>query len=933
MKISEYGLKIKNIKAGTLYGYNLGIRNRYDYTNAIFSNSLFSTFLQSHGMKVRKGESTRDIICLDFDFGSRSYEEEKAHVTAMLKKCTDEEEKTGLLNILNNVELNKLNYVKRSKEEIRELFYRDGVSVPYHRRDKDGTILETTVIHYRMLYRNSSKAKLGQVMFINEALYDIAYDWLTMGLGKKMPYENAKIVELSAYAPLTTSTITGTISIPAKDILILKDQDSFFKTIANVVTAEDYNATDRVIDEEKTENARLRAINSGKVDVHGNPIYKTIYKNVPVIKKRCMVQRRETEVKNTVWDGMGIIEDACLPDSVNGMALLRHHFFKMCGFRGKIQLFFREWCAKSGVDYETGEVKDMFGQSHRLKDIKVITTDNSIKWKKFSELMGSTPCEAYRYWCKKVKQNGSCFGIVKTDHSSKLGDVQQMSYQMINTLPCQKEDIRELAQTSIDYVESLKFDHDAFEAFLRKNANAVNHYEMMADLYRHNRNFAQSKWFRQEKRKIISSYVFKLRGGKITIPGDNLTACGNPYALLLYAVGEDWKNDPTFHCEPDVIQCYTTRFKNDEYLCAIRNPHNSPNNIAYLHNVYSPEMNRYFNFGSNIIAINCLGTDIQARCNGEDWDSDFNFVTNQSTMVSYAKLSYEQYPTIVNRLKESGLTYRNDPLEYAKMDNKFARSKRGIGESSNLAQLALTYYWTTPSDELYNNFVILSVLAQVVIDGCKREYEVDAFSEIERIKKMDCMNMQDGVECGDFPLFMKYTKEIPCTKNGNALPYGDVKEKREKLKSRINANLECPMNWLQEWLDRIQGSTQESTIPTESFFIKIPGKASPRQMTKIREACECYDRFIKENCERFSDDDFILEFTEVTETFYQLVRKVKIKNEVTINRLIETALSLDGENNNPHCQKGIGSKYSRRLLNTLYHMDKERFLLNFCTTD
>ena len=264
---------------------------------------------------------------------------------------------------------------------------------------------------------------LSLIHIFNEALYDIAYDWLTMGLGKKMPYENAKIGELSAYAPLTTSTITGTISIPAKDILILKDQDSFFRTIANVVTAEDYNATDRVIDEEKTENARLRAISSGKVDVRGNPVYKIIYKNVPVIKKKCMVQRRETEVKNTVWDGMGLIEDSCLPDSVNGMALLRHHFFKMCGFRGKIQLFFREWCAKSGVDYETCEVKDMFGQSHRLKDIKVITTDNSIKWKKFSELMGSTPREAYRYWCKKVNQNGSLSLIHIHSHYNNSGGI------------------------------------------------------------------------------------------------------------------------------------------------------------------------------------------------------------------------------------------------------------------------------------------------------------------------------------------------------------------------------------------------------------------------------------------------------------------------------------------------------------------------------
>ena len=100
---------------------------------------------------------------------------------------------------------------------------------------KTGEVTATEVINYRMLYRNASKAKTGQVMFINTTLYDKAYDWITMGLGKKLPEDNAKIVEISAYAPLVTSTIVDTVHIPVEDILILKDQDSFFTTVADIV--------------------------------------------------------------------------------------------------------------------------------------------------------------------------------------------------------------------------------------------------------------------------------------------------------------------------------------------------------------------------------------------------------------------------------------------------------------------------------------------------------------------------------------------------------------------------------------------------------------------------------------------------------------------------------------------------------------------------
>lgn len=549
--ISEFGIKIKNISAGTLYDVNLGTRDYFSYTEAMLNNSLFSAFLIKNGLNVYKGESTRDIICLDFDFGTRSYEDEHKRIEQLYKN-SDGELKERLKYTLEKVENNKDLYDEKKREQIRDKFYNEGVDVTYKTKD----------------CRN-------------------------------------------AYNP-------------------------------------------------------------------------------------------EWTVK------------------INGMALMRHHLFKMCGFKSHIQLFFKDWCEKTGNDYETYQVQDMFGHWHYLKDIKIITTDNAIKWKKFKGLMGGSLESAYEYWCKKVNEDGSVFGIVKTDHTSKLGEYQQLSYQMVNTLPCNKDDVRDIASTSIEYVELLKQDNNEFEKFLRKNANEVNHYEMMADLYDHNHEFGNSTFFRHEKSKIISAYVHKLRKGKIVVNGDNLTVCGNPYALLLYSVGEDFTKDPTLQPESGTIQCYTTRFKHDEFLCAFRNPHNSPNNICYFHNVYSDEMEKYFEFSSNIAAVNCICTDVQPRLNGCDFDSDFVLATNQPTMVRCAAYCYKHYPTIVNDLKESGVVYKSNKSEYARMDNTFSKSRIGIGYSSNLAQLAMTYYWSelqsaNPDpkrlDELSDNFVILSVLA------------------------------------------------------------------------------------------------------------------------------------------------------------------------------------------------------------------------------
>lgn len=588
--MGQYGWKIKNFKAATVYGKNIGIRDRYDYTEAMLHHSLFTNWLKKNGMTVDKNdESTKDIICMDFQFGLRSYKEELDHLKKMRKDAGEDTEKLKLIDELENkVNSKKDLYKKISKDQIRKIFYEDGVPITYSYINKKTDEVVSETINYKMLYRNPSKAKQGSVMFIREELYDKAYDWLTMGIGKQLPQHGAKIVEISAYAPLSTSSIEGTVSIPVNDVLILKDQDSFFHTIADIVRAEDYEVT----------------LRNGKKET----------------RKRCTVHREETDVKNTIWDGMALIETSVMPDWCNGMALLRNHFFKACAFRTRIQKFFKDYCIQHGIDYDNYQIEDMFGNLHFAKDIKIITSDNAIKWKKFVDLIGGTLPSAYDYWCKRVNADNCVWGIVKTDHRSKLDNVQQMSYQMINTLPCTKEDIEKIAETSIKYVELLKNDNDEFEKFLRKNATAVNHFEMLADLYKWNKDFSNSKMWKMDKSKIISQYVAKLRKGKITVIGDNMTVCGNPYALLLYTVGEDWNNDPTLQQDDGVIQVYCPRFNDGEHLCGIRNPHNSSNNLGYFKNVYHPLMKEYFEFSNNIMAVNCIHTDLQARMNGEDFD-------------------------------------------------------------------------------------------------------------------------------------------------------------------------------------------------------------------------------------------------------------------------------------------------------------------------
>ena len=322
-------------------------------------------------------------------------------------------------------------------------------------------------------------------------------------------------------------------------------------------------------------------------------------------------------------------------------------------------------------------------------------------------------------------------------------------------------------------------------------------------------------------------------------------------------------------------------------------------------------------------------------------------VTNQKEIVNASKICYENYPTVVNALKESGVSYQNTKTAYADMDNKFSGTQMGIGWSSNLAQLAMTYYWTelskeNPDEDLlkeyYDNFTILAVLAQLVIDSCKRTFEIDGEEEIKRISKLPCMSLTKTIEVDDgkfktikcdFPEFMRYTREIPHTKDGKELPSEVVSKNKSKLRRRINYELQCPMNRLEKHLNKIQNIPSTEARPMTDFFIKMDGYGNNRQMSKIRELVEIYDGYTKKFaiCNS-NDDDSVYKIIDISNEILDKLSKIKIGNIVTINRLIETAFGIE-TNNNKSLYYKESQKYTRKMLNLLYKMDKNKFLNNF----
>ena len=862
--MSEYGIKIKNIEAATLYEYNKGLRDHYEYKDALFVNSLFKDFMCENKLKVWNNESTRDLICLEFNFGTRSYEDEIKHIRKIAKSAridykkaisskskkliqVQKNKKKKIMSLYNFAVSHKTDYFSLSADDIRKEFYNNGVNIEYITRKKNGEILKTEIIHYKMLYRSPGKAKKGTCMFIRDKLYNKAINYLRMGI--KLPKRNADIVGISAYSSLICSGIVGKVKINPKNILVLKDVDRYLNT--NVISVE-------------TDN-----------------------------EKHCIAKLIENyKLKNTMFDGQALIDSSIFPNWGHGYILLRHHFCKMAAFCSNIQLFFRDYF---GDNYYSATVEDMWGNKHYVKDIELITTDNAMKWIKYNV--------SYDYWCNKVYENDCMFGIVKTAHPSKLGNVQRMSYQMVNSLNIDIMD--KVCEESINYINKLKTDNDFFLEYLKKNINFSNDYEVLIALCEQNREFMRSSYFRERKKSIIMSYVLNFKSGKIIQNADNLVIVGSPYAMLLYgATGNpDMVDlDDTFTTEGSAIQCYTSRFNDNEYLAEFRSPFNGKYNLGYLHNVYDERFKKYFNFCDQIIAVNMNGTDFQDRNNGSDMDSDSIYTTNQPQIVNHAKYCYTNYPTIVNNIPKDSNIYDNTMDDFTTLDNKLAASQSDIGESSNLAQLAQTYDCTF-NEQIYKDYIcILSVLAQIAIDSAKRLFDVNVASEIRRIKK----NM--NVDKNKYPAFWKIIRR-------------DFKE------NNINYDLVCPMNYLYN-LKLDQFRSNQSTIPIEYFFKKFELEKNRKTCKKVEEIIEVYINKFSSTYMSDNDDSYFLLKMDFDNMINDITKVYVSKNYIGLfSWLIDRAFCISlAQKQNQYKLKSKIKKRRSILIKALYDINSANLL-------
>lgn len=696
-------------------------------------------------------------------------------------------------------------------------------------------------INYCRFKRSSGSARVGKCLFIDRRLYPDMHKSEQCGLDVN-DGDELDIAAFEAYISLPTSSIIDTIDIKPENFLVVDDWDSVFY--------EDAVCT----------------------DLGDDGWLKT--------------EERNMKISNSIWDGQSLIDKSLMGNySSKGMVLLRNKFFKSCCFNTNIQQFFK--------DNNITEISQLNGQTiaTNIRDIKIITTPSSIKYFKFGKLED---------WFKNIY---SYFGVVKYDKDTHYfnGRMVQAHYQLLNTLQLSKEELKEVVQDGLDYINLLNTDVDVMRYHLKFTDNSdceietdnimKDKNEVIYKLLNYDCSFNETKVYYDFKKDLCRSYIKNMKKGHILLDGTYATLFGNPYEMLQQSIG---KFDGNSILEVGTV--HNTRYEYGTTILGSRSPHVTIGNILITKNVSNELLDRYFNLTPNIICINAINENILERLSGADYDSDSLLITNNKILVNSAQKNYKFFKVPTRNINPPKSKRHYTTKDLSDLDDKTSDNK--IGEIINLSQELNSLLWDMVAKsgesvesqyeyikEIYYDVCQLDVLSNIEIDKAKKEYPVDSVAELKKMRKKyeKILTMTDGRK--KMPFFLGFIADTKNYKNINRKDYQKYDTSMDLLHTCIGNR-------------RSNKSKGNNFIPLSEIFKPLDfdkNKVVKPQITKIIEMAEntfSYNQIIAQNSCLTSEEKHI-HIVKAKEDLLYEINKLKI-SEHTMYRLL---WNLDSQKN------------------------------------
>lgn len=630
---------------------------------------------------------------------------------------------------------------------------------------------------YIRFKRSSGSSRVGKCLFIREDLYARMHKWELCGLDIK-ENDTTDLAAFESYISLTLSSIIDTVQIEKENILVIDDYISAFND--NVVETKDVDGL----------------LTTSEVN---------------------------KEIENDIWDGQSI-GDVSLFGKYRqyGMILLRNRFFKTACFNCNIQ----EWFADNGIT----SIEQLNGVTYAkdIKDIKLITTRNNIKYLKFGTL---------NQWLDTLDPT---FGIVKHEKPQHYynGRMVQVHYQLLNSLQLTKQEVANLIKPETDHLKLMKNDTAVFRHHLKltnkpyKNISISTQNEIIFQLLSLNDKFYQTRMCRNFMSKLFTSYKNRLRRGHILVNGTYATLFSNPMEMLQMSIGK-------FNGESSIKRKHVVNsfFDAGETIVGSRSPHISFSNV-WVNKVQShDDIKKYFNLTKEIICINNIKENNFNQLSGADCDGDTVLITNNKILTEAAVRNDGAFKIPTDAVSAIKVKRKYNNVDKASLDIK--TSVNLIGEIINMSQILNSVYWHILNtkgkcdmlDDIYMDICTLDIMSRIEIDSAKKEFYVNNSKELDIIRSKYVDVLQD---IGGMPHFFKVLYHMKGYKNTKT--YFKYQTSMDFLQTEINSQLWGLGKYEDEPLN------MSDIIYSHEFNIK---KVNYRQIQAIKDLIKIYTYDIK----------------------------------------------------------------------------------------
>lgn len=750
-----------------------------------------------------------------------------------------------------------------SKKKLRQMAYKDGVTI--------------NGVRYVNYQRTSSKARVGNDLFIREDYFEEMDGWQNLGIPFKR-LKKADIVSIRSYQSLIASSVIGELDIDPYSILLIDDVSGQATMDCNVI---------KPFPSSNGRGTELKVV------------------------------REPYTQKTDLWDGQSLLDSSVFKKGMYatrdkdgnikkdnsyenyGFILLRNHFFKTAVFNTNLQEYYKE--RFKGV--ENPIINDTFGNSFNTENVLMVTTRNSVKIFKFADII----CEYMIADDKKIYLSELEKPLIeKNEGLRKAKQAVTIAKRKLTILlnydsekgkePPTQDDI-DMAQDNLDEAErnynEICMDFDSETKQLLKEIR-LEQERLTWDWYREkikNEKFGCCKTEHKSKfgdkqqlwYQVIGSLNFDKKDlGELVKPQLDETNLMIKYVawfkhfvdmratekvkdsmmLSLLNVNDDisrtkWYTDYRRYKINGIIdkliagklqiedsdfctlvgnpyemlrascgekiessilsdfECYCTRYKDGEELYGMRSPHICTGNNALLKNTYHDEW-KWFNLTDNILIINLWGKGAFLSCkwNGSDQDSDAAFIGNNPIILEKVK-RVQDYLIPINGLSPKPRMYEFTDENMAKVDGQLCNDF--IGKICNLARDLQSLYW-----HLYN----------VGTEENKQKYLSIMYDDIcllEVLSNIAIDSAKRRYDC-NIEAEMKKIKSRPYLKTENAIIQGDtivfketrykkslsenkIKEYERLLEKRDNATT-------QEELDEINKEIDDVLMVSKEYMIR-----------------------------------------------------------------------------------------------------------------